>query len=440
MKEGILDRIRTRDALVGVVGLGYVGLPLSMVFAESGFTVAGFDVDANLVATLNDGRSHIEGVADKSIADRIAQGVFTASNNFDSLVDCDVIIICVPTPLRKTRDPDMAFVIQATQEVASRLRPSQLVVLESTSYPGTTRDLLVPLAEAHGLVVGLDVFLAFSPERVDPGRSDWTTKNTPKVVGGITPSCLDVAVELYESVLDTVVPVSSPEVAELTKIYENTFRSVNIGLANELLLICDRLGLDVWEVIEAAASKPFGFMKFTPGPGLGGHCLPVDPHYLSWKLRGLNYTARFIELASEVNTEMPAFWVRKVQDALNEQGKALNGSTVLVLGIAYKPDVADLRESPSLDILSLLSEKGAALTFHDPLISAVQHNGLELNRVRDLSSALDAADCTILVTDHTAYDIEAISSRANCLVNTRGPGSTLFGHPRIQQEVATAAP
>ncbi|NNF58933.1 MAG: nucleotide sugar dehydrogenase, partial [Rhodothermaceae bacterium] len=357
--EALLRRIEACEARIGVVGLGYVGLPLAMVFADAGFRVTGVDINASRVDALNAGQSHVEDVPEAVVHAHRAAKRFAATTDFGALADCDAISICVPTPLRKTRDPDMSFILRAAEEVTQRLRPGQLVILESTSYPGTTREVLLPLIEARGLTVGHDVFLAFSPERVDPGRTDWTTQNTPKVVGGVTPACLDVATALYAAAMETVVPVSSPEAAELTKIFENTFRAVNIGLANELLLICDTLGLDVWEVIEAAATKPFGFMRFTPGPGLGGHCLPVDPHYLSWKLRGLDYTARFIELASEVNTAMPRFWVRKVQDALNEQGKALKGSTVLVLGVAYKPDVADLRESPALDILGLLAEKGA---------------------------------------------------------------------------------
>ncbi len=420
MQERILERIRTRDARVGVIGLGYVGLPLSVVFAEAGFEVVGFDVDQARVEAIASGNSYIEDVSASVVAAYVDAGKLSATMDFEVLGTCDAILICVPTPLQKTRDPDMAFVVQAAQDVAARLRPGQLIILESTSYPGATRELLVPLVEARGLTVGRDAFLAFSPERVDPGRTDWTTQNTPKVVGGITPTCLVVATALYEAAIETVVPVSSPEAAELTKIFENTFRAVNIGLANELLIICDRLGLDVWEVIEAAATKPFGFMKFMPGPGLGGHCLPVDPHYLSWKLRSLNYTARFIELASEVNTAMPEFWVRKVQDALNNQGKALKGSKVLVLGVAYKANVADLREAPALDILRLLAEKGALTSYHDPFVPTVQHDGLELVSVPDLDAALAVVDCAVLVTNHVAYDSEVLVEAVQCFVNTRG--------------------
>src|SRR5690606_26940092 len=300
MIDAILERIASRDTQVGIVGLGYVGLPLAMTFVEAGFHVVGIDVSAERVATLNAGRSVVEDVPDALVAAAVERGMFTATTDYEVVRDIDAVSICVPTPLRKTRDPDMSFIVSAAEALAERARPGQLIVLESTTYPGATRELLVPLFEARGLTAGEDVFLAFSPERVDPGREDWTTVNTPKVLGGLTPNCLTVARALYESAMETIVPVSSPEVAELTKIYENTFRAVNIGLANELLLMCDKLGLDPWEVIDAAATKPFGFMKFTPGPGLGGHCIPVDPHYLSWKLKSLNYTARFIELASEV--------------------------------------------------------------------------------------------------------------------------------------------
>jgi UDP-N-acetyl-D-glucosamine dehydrogenase len=435
-RDRLLGRLAAREARVGVVGLGYVGLPLAMVFADAGFSVTGVDVNAARVEALNAGRSHVEDVASSVVSMHQSAGRFQATTEFTALAECDAISICVPTPLRKTRDPDMSFILRASEEVAKRLRPGHLVILESTSYPGTTREVLLPLIEARGLTVGEDVFLAFSPERVDPGRTDWTTKNTPKVVGGVTAPCLDVATALYAAAMDTVVPVSSPEAAELTKIFENTFRAVNIGLANELLLICDTLGLDVWEVSEAAATKPFGFMKFTPGPGLGGHCLPVDPHYLSWKLRGLSYTARFIELASEVNTAMPKFWVRKVQDALNEEGKALKGSRLLVLGVAYKPDVADLRESPALDILALLADMGAEVCYHDPHVPMVQHDGLDLASEPDLDAALASADCAVLVTNHTMYEADALAAGTALFVNTRGPGVVASGPEERAERVA----
>ena len=403
---------------VGVIGLGYVGLPLSVVFAEGGYDVVGFDVNGRITDQLNTGRSHVEDVTDEVFGPIVARGAFSATTDFDRLREVDAVVICVPTPLRKTRDPDVSYIIGATEDVAKRLRPGQLVVLESTTYPGTTREVILPMLEAGGLRVGEDFFLGFSPERVDPGRTDFTTQNTPKVVGGITPACLAAAVGLYERAIDTVVPVSSPEVAEMTKVFENTFRAVNIGLANELLIMCDKLGLDAWEVIEAAATKPFGFMKFTPGPGLGGHCIPIDPHYLSWKLKSLDYTARFIELASEVNTSMPMYWVQRVQDVLNTAGKAVNGSDVLVLGAAYKKDISDLRESPSLDLLLLLRQKGARLSYHDPHIPSLRHGDLRMESVPDLSAALAAADCVVIATDHSAYDWAQVA-RAALVVDTR---------------------
>ena len=403
---------------VGVIGLGYVGLPLSVVFAAGGYRVVGFDVNTRVTALLNEGRSHVEDVTDAVFAPIVARGAFSATTDFDRLAECDAVVICVPTPLRKTRDPDVSYIIGATEDVAKRLRPGQLVVLESTTYPGTTREVILPMLEANGLTVGKDFFLAFSPERVDPGRTDFTTQNTPKVVGGITPACRAAAVALYERAIETVIPVSSPEVAEMTKVFENTFRAVNIGLANELLIMCDKLGLDAWEVIEGAATKPFGFMKFTPGPGLGGHCIPIDPHYLSWKLKSLDYTARFIELASEVNTSMPAYWAQRVQDALNDAGKAVKGSHVLVLGAAYKKDVSDLRESPSLDIMLLLRQKGARLTYHDPHIPVLRHGDLRLESEPDLAQALAEADCVVIATDHSAYDWNEVA-QAQLIVDTR---------------------
>jgi UDP-N-acetyl-D-glucosamine dehydrogenase len=337
------------------------------------------------------------------------------------LATCDAVSICVPTPLSKTGDPDVSYIASAVEQIARYLHAGMTVVLESTTYPGTTRDLLLTkLAEnRQGWRVGEAFFLAFSPERVDPGRVDWTTRNTPKVLGGVTPACFQVASAYYSAAIETLVPVSSPEAAEMTKLFENTFRSVNIGLANELLLMCDKLGLDAWEILEAAATKPFGFMKFTPGPGLGGHCIPIDPLYLSWKMRTLAYTARFIELASEINTAMPRYWVQKVQDALNDAGKAVKGSQILVLGVAYKKNVSDLRESPALDILHLLEAKGARVDYHDPHVPAFQHEGMEKVGVSDLEGALAQADCVVVATDHDVYDWGGVCRAARLLVDTR---------------------
>lgn len=415
-----LERVASREATVGIVGLGYVGLPLAVVFGEAGFRVVGVDVSAEAVAGLAAGRSHVEDISDEEVHALAEAGKFEPTTDASRLAECDAVFICVPTPLRKTRDPDMSYVLAASEEVARHVRPGTLVVLESTSYPGTTREVVLPLLESRGFTIGEDVFLAFSPERVDPGRTDWTTRTTPKVVGGVTDACREAAQAIYGAAVETVVPVSSPEAAEMAKVFENTFRAVNIGLANELLLMCDTLGIDAWEVIEAASSKPFGFMRFTPGPGLGGHCIPVDPHYLSWKLRGLNYTARFIELASEVNTQMPAYWVARVQDALNDDGKPLRGSTVLVLGVAYKPGIGDLRESPALDILGLLDAKGATALYHDPHVSRFTHAGVSRESA-NLGNVLTEVDCVLLVTDHPEYDVDSLASQAQRFVNARGP-------------------
>ena len=368
----LTNQLKDRSAKVAILGLGYVGLPLAVVFAEAGFNVTGIDPDKRKVDCISRSESHIQDVPSEQVARLVKSGRLKATTDFSVLKEMDAVSVCVPTPLRKTGDPDLSFIVNATDELAKYMHPKMVVVLESTTYPGTTREILLPkLGAEKGLEVGKDFFLAFSPERVDPGRKDWTTLNTPKVIGGITNACSEVAAVWYAQALQTVVPVSSAEVAEMAKLLENTFRMINIGLVNEMAMMCNRLGVDVWEVIEAAATKPFGFMKFTPGPGLGGHCIPIDPLYLSWKLRALNYTARFIELASEINTNMPRYVVTKVQDGLNEQGKALKGSKVLVLGAAYKPDIDDLRESPSLDVMGLLKQKGADVSYHDPYIPSL---------------------------------------------------------------------
>ena len=420
-RDKLLASIADRSARVGVIGLGYVGLPLATIFAEAGFRVVGIDIDPRKVTLLNEGRSYVEDIDEARLAPLVEQGRLSATTDFAALDACDTVSICVPTPLRKTRDPDISHILSATEAVARHLHAGMLVVLESTTYPGTTTEVILPHLHQNGsgLDVGRDFFLCFSPERVDPGREDWTTINTPKVMGGVTPACLEVGQALYGAVLKTMVPVSSTEAAEMVKLLENTFRAVNIGLANEVLLICDKLGLDAWEVIEAAATKPFGFMKFVPGPGLGGHCIPVDPLYLSWKLKTLNYNARFIELASEINTDMPTYWVRKVQDALNDAGKAVKGSRVLVLGVAYKKDVSDLRESPALDILLMLQEKGAQVAYHDPHVPAFQHDGLELASVPDLDAALAQADGVIITADHSVYDWPTVHRKARLVVDTR---------------------
>jgi UDP-N-acetyl-D-glucosamine dehydrogenase len=404
---------------VGVVGLGYVGLPLAVAFAEAGFHVVGIDVDADKVASLNRRESYIEDVPSQTLADLASH--LEATTDYGALARCDAVSICVPTPLRKTGDPDMSYIVSAADQVARYLHPGMLVVLESTTYPGTTSEVVLPRLADSGreLKVGADFYLCFSPERIDPGRKDWTTRTTPKVLGGMTPRCLERGSALYGAALDTVVPVSSTEAAEMVKLLENTFRAVNIAMVNEVLLMCDRLGLDAWEIIDAAATKPFGFMKFTPGPGIGGHCIPIDPLYLSWKLKSLKFTARFIELADEVNSAMPQYWVRKVQDALNERSKAIKGSQVLVLGVAYKPNVSDLRESPALDILHLLREMGATVSYHDPYVPSLEVDGLTMTSVDDLESALAATDCVLIVTNHSTYDWRHIVTQVETVVDSR---------------------
>ena len=415
------QKIESRTARVAIIGLGYVGLPLAVVFAEAGHRVIGVDLDQRKVDQLNRGESYIEDISSERLRPLVTAGNLVATSDYAVLRDCDTVSICVPTPLNKTGEPDVSYIISAADAVARHVHPGMLVVLESTTYPGTTTEVLLPrLQEAStGLKEGEDFFLCFSPERVDPGRQDWTTVNTPKVMGGVTPTCLEAGQALYGSAITEVVPVSSTEAAEMVKLLENTFRAVNIGLVNEVLLMSDRLGLDAWEIIEAAATKPFGFMKFTPGPGLGGHCIPIDPLYLSWKLKTLNYNARFIELASEINTNMPRYWTQKVQDILNNVGKAVNGSTILVLGVAYKKNVSDVRESPALDIIHLLQEKGAHVTYHDPFVPDFSHEGLEMTGVVDLDAALAGTDCVVIATDHTGYDWDNIRDQARLLVDTR---------------------
>ena len=429
------SKLGNKTARIGILGLGYVGLPLAVVFAEAGFTVVGIDPIQEKVDLLNKGESYILDVPTETVARLVKAGKLQATTDYSALDTVDAVSICVPTPLRKTGDPDLSFIVSATEGLAPHLHRGQVVVLESSTYPGTTREMVLSrLEEASGLTVGKDFFLAFSPERVDPGRTDWTTINTPKVVGGITEDCTAVAAAWYEQALKTVVPVTSAEVAEMAKLLENTFRMINIGLVNELAIMCDRLGVDVWEVIEAAATKPFGFMKFTPGPGLGGHCIPIDPLYLSWKLKSLNYTARFIELASEINTGMPRFAVNKVQDALNDHGKPVKGSQILVLGVAYKPNIDDMRESPALDVIHLLQEKGAVVRYHDPFVPQFKHDDWAMQSLTDaeLMPAVRSADAVVIVTNHSAYDYPAILDAAKLIIDTRNAlGKAGYRHPKV---------
>ena len=415
----LIGKAERREALFGIVGLGYVGLPLAVELAKAGYRVLGFDVQQRVVDGLNAGRSHVKDVTDVQLQEAVQAGRFSATTDMTRLAEPDAVSICVPTPLSKFKDPDVSFIVAATEAVKRTLRRGQAIILESTTYPGTTREILLPALESTGLKVGEDFFLAFSPERVDPGNPKYGTRNTPKVVGGITEDCRVVAVALYQPAIDTLVPVSTTEAAELVKLLENTFRSVNIGLVNEMAIVCDKLGVDVWEVIEAASTKPFGFMKFLPGPGLGGHCIPIDPHYLAWKMRGLNYKTRFIDLAGELNTEMPLFWVRKVAEALNGQGKAVRGASVLVLGVAYKRDIDDLRESPALDIIRLLQGQGARVSFSDPHVQVFSEDGHEFRSVPLTPDAVAAADCIMIVTDHTAVDYRMVRRNAKLVVDTR---------------------
>ncbi|HEX3274166.1 MAG TPA: nucleotide sugar dehydrogenase [Gemmatimonadales bacterium] len=419
MAQDLIARAERRDVLFGIVGLGYVGLPLAVELANAGYRVLGFDVQPKVVEGLNARRSHVKDVTQAQLEAVVASGRFSATTDMARLAEPDAISICVPTPLSKFKDPDVSYIVAATEAVKRTLRRGQAIILESTTYPGTTREILLPALEGTGLAVGEDFFLAFSPERVDPGNPSYGTRNTPKVVGGITASCNAVAMALYRPAIETLVPVSTTEAAELVKLLENTFRSVNIGLVNEMAIVCDKLGVDVWEVIEAAATKPFGFMKFLPGPGLGGHCIPIDPHYLAWKMRGLNYKTRFIDLAGELNTEMPLFWVRKLSEALNGQGKAVRGAAVLVLGVAYKRDIDDLRESPALDIIRLLEGQGARVSYHDPHVPAFEEDGHEFRSVPLDPATVAAADCVMIVTDHTAVDYHMIKRQAKLVVDTR---------------------
>jgi UDP-N-acetyl-D-glucosamine dehydrogenase len=415
----LIGKAERREALFGIVGLGYVGLPLAMELASAGYRVLGFDILGRVVSGLNAGHSHVKDVSDAQVREARAAGRFEATTDMARMGEPDAVSICVPTPLSKFKDPDVSYIVAATDSVQKTLRRGQAIILESTTYPGTTREILQPALESTGLTVGTDFFLAFSPERVDPGNAVWQTHNTPKVVGGSSENCTRVACALYQPAIERLVPVSTTEAAELVKLLENTVRSVNIGLVNEMAIVCDKLGVDVWEVIEAAATKPFGFMKFLPGPGLGGHCIPVDPHYLAWKMRGLNYKTRFIDLAGELNTEMPLFWVRKVSQALNLQGKAVRGAAVLVLGVAYKRDIDDIRESPGLDIIRLLEDQGARVVYSDPHVPCFSENGHEYRSVPLDAQTVAAADCVMIVTDHTGVDYRMIGRNAKLVVDTR---------------------
>lgn len=420
VKEDLIQDIQKKRANISILGLGYVGLPLAITFANAGFNVTGIDPIQEKVDMINRGESYISDITNAQLRKHIDSGRLRATTDYSVLSEIDAVSICVPTPLRKTGDPDMSFIASASEQIAPYLHRSMIIVLESSTYPGTTREFVLPkLTAEFKLKVGEDFFLAFSPERVDPGRKDFTTVNTPKVLGGITPACTEVAKAWYEQALDTVVPVSTAEVAEMAKLLENTFRMINISMVNELAQMCERLEVDVWEVIDAAATKPFGFMKFTPGPGLGGHCIPIDPLYLSWKMKTLNYNARFIELASEINTGMPRYIVSRIQDALNRYKKPLNGSKVLVLGVAYKPNINDMRESPALDIIHLLRENGAIVTYYDPFVPELDVENILMSSEKDLQASVENSDLVAIITNHAKVDYNMVVEKAQLVFDAR---------------------
>lgn len=416
---GLRDKISSRKAIVSVIGMGYVGLPLAVELSKVGFVVRGIDIKEDKVALVNSGRSDVADVQDEELNRLVKSGSLKATTDFATLKESDVVNICVPTPLSKTKDPDVSFILNAVKQIKRNLHPNQLVVLESTTYPGTTEELLLPILEETGLKAGRDFFLAFSPERIDPGNPVYKVKNTPRVVGGVTSECTEIATIFYQQFIDEVIPVSSSKSAEMVKLLENTFRSVNIGLVNEVALMCDRLGIDVWEIIDAAATKPFGYMPFYPGPGLGGHCIPIDPHYLSWKLKTLNYYARFIELAGDINSSMPYYVLGKVGEILNRVERSIKGSRILVLGVAYKRDIGDIRESPALDVLKLLISKGAKVNYNDPYVPKLALNGHTLSSQELKEDLLRKADCVVIVTDHSSYDYNWIVKNSRLIVDTR---------------------
>jgi UDP-N-acetyl-D-glucosamine dehydrogenase len=422
------NRIKDHSARISVIGLGYVGFPLAVEYARAGFNVVGLDVDDDKVDMINNGQSYIRDVPDELLRPLIDEKQLSATTSSLVLRETDILSICVPTPLNKTKNPDISFILSASEEIGQHIHAGQLIILESTTYPGTTEELIRPILEKSGLKAGVDFYLAYSPERIDPGNKKYDIKNTPKVIGGVTPDCLFHGQLFYEQIVDKVVPVSSTRTAEMVKLLENTFRSVNIGLVNEVALMCDVLDIDVWEVIEASGSKPFGYMKFYPGPGLGGHCIPIDPHYLSWKLKSLNYYARFIELAGEINANMPRFVVEKIIRGLNSRKKSINGSRILLLGVSYKKDIDDLRESPALDVIRLLQEKDGDVIYNDPYVDEVRLNDMILKSEEVTVPLLESVDCVIITTDHTVYDYEMILKHAPFIVDTRNATAGVDGY------------
>jgi UDP-N-acetyl-D-glucosamine dehydrogenase len=420
--KALKEKIEKHEARIGVIGLGYVGLPLAVEKAKVGFPVVGFDINPARVERVNAADNYIGDVKDEDLKNVVQSDILTATTDFARLADCDVVIICVPTPLTITRDPDISYIRASTEQIGKYLRPGQLITLESTTYPGTTEEVILPLLEKSGLKVGHDFFLAFSPERVDPGNKRFSTKNTSKVVGGMTPVCLEIAYALYIQTITNVVPVSSPAAAELTKVFENTYRAVNIAMVNELMMLCDRMGIDIWEVVEAAGTKPFGIQTFYPGPGVGGHCIPIDPFYLTWKAREYDFHTRFIELAGEINVEVSYYVINKVTRALNNENKSLKDSNIFVLGVAYKKDIDDMRESPALKIIELLRKQGANITYHDPYIPVIEPHGgstIQMESIPLTDEALAQADAVLILTDHSAVDYERVVAKAKLVVDTR---------------------
>lgn len=428
--QTLKEKIEKHEAQVGVIGLGYVGLPLAVEKGKVGFPVIGFDINSARVDRVNAADNYIGDVKDEDLKDLVRKGLLVATTDFSRLAECDVVIICVPTPLTITRDPDISYIQASTEEIVKRLRPGQIITLESTTYPGTTEEVILPLLEKTGLKVGKDFFLAFSPERVDPGNKRFSTKNTSKVVGGMTPVCLEIAYTLYDQTIANVVPVSSPAAAELTKVFENTYRAINIAMVNELMMLCDRMGIDIWEVVEAAGTKPFGIQTFYPGPGVGGHCIPIDPFYLTWKAREYDFHTRFIELAGEINVEVSYYVINKVIRALNSVNQSLKDANIFVLGVAYKKDIDDMRESPALKIIELLRKQGAKITYHDPYIPVIEPHGgstLHMESVPLTDEALLKADAVLILTDHTTVDYERVVDKAKLVVDTRNATKDVQG-------------
>jgi UDP-N-acetyl-D-glucosamine dehydrogenase len=416
----LIKKIDNRSAKVGVIGLGYVGLPLAMEFVNAGYKVSGIDIDQNKINSLNDGKNYINDVNDEKLNKAVKNGFLKGTSDFSIVKKLDTISICVPTPLNKEKNPDISFIVSVMDKIKDYLHPHMIIILESTTYPGSTRELILPFIQNNNLIIGKNFFLCFSPERIDPGNKIYNTSNTPKIIGGLTQECSDTGLKLYSTIINEVIIVSSPETAEMVKLLENTFRAINIGLANEVAIMCEKLGVNAWEVIDAAATKPFGFMKFSPGPGLGGHCIPIDPHYLSWKLKTLDYDARFIELASDINTNMPKHVIKLIAKALNQNQKSINGSSVLVVGVAYKKDIDDVRESPALDILHLLKDLGAKTEYYDPHVKEILINKEKMSSLPKLkASILQSYDLCAILTNHTNINFEKIYHNSKLIIDTR---------------------